>query len=512
MSREIFSIDKFFTKHTLSSFGLSDDDLTKPRVLVFVESGCETEGEHVKYGVMTGGCAAIPLTLPALDGRGVQSMGRSSLLYARETTADMVEALLNLYCADGAAIVASSESSAAGAIMGAVRRNVPLAFLPSFINSKFYPSHLYNIRSRVSVGKAALSELESLGDVSCGRSAEMDNMGSLCVFLEGCGIAVKDATGAATTDEQVRAARASGLLAAKRTVALSYPRTDLTRDGIKCGVAAFISAGGTAAALLHILAIAEENQTDFRLSDVADLKLPRLASIAPFGQHSIVEFTRAGGVFALFNALLGLPKLLPNIKIGGLSIADAASTNDHDVISKLSAPFAQEGGFGLLNGNMMDCGVFKRETKLKSFKGNAVVVGSEEQLKAAAGDIKNGSVVIIKGQSADKLGMPLLDVMSACLAVGLTDVVIVTDGRVLETADIPCISLCHGEAFDVIKNGESVEIDFKKGKINVDLPGKEFSQRLKKQKPPEDALSGGLLRYSRLVGDPDTGCALKKKF
>ena len=61
-----------------------------------------------------------------------------------------------------------------------------------------------------------------------------------------------------------------------------------------------------------------------------------------------------------------------------------------------------------------------------------------------------------------------------------------------------------------IMDGDVIEIDINKGKINLDVPAKELDKRAKKWFEPHKELSGYLKRYAEQVGDAGLGAALVK--
>ena len=62
----------------------------------------------------------------------------------------------------------------------------------------------------------------------------------------------------------------------------------------------------------------------------------------------------------------------------------------------------------------------------------------------------------------------------------------------------------------ILKNGDIIEIDAHKNKLNVKLSNDELKKRLEKLKPFKSKVRGGWLnRYAAFVTSADTGAVLK---
>ncbi|MCL2555978.1 MAG: dihydroxy-acid dehydratase [Firmicutes bacterium] len=529
MQSEILKPDYAIAKHRLLSLGLCQDDLVKPLVLILYEDGCYDSLTDVKIGItMAGGCA-VQFALPSLNDMAAMGNGKNLLLSNRESVADLTESLLSMYDADSVLLIARSEMTAAGMLIGAVRKNTPLVFLPSK-GAGFSHAKAHLTKAMVSCGKASLSEMDFLENVSTVRSKEMDNFNSLALFCEGAGISVFGSFAPMTASDRIMIARESGKRAAFRAEKMNYPRKDFSIKSFMTGLSAFLAASGTLASLLHIICIARENgfkDVDFDYVASLSEKIPILVKMSPLGEHDIFKFQYAGGVRGLIKELINVPKLLDmNIRYAESTLAEVVEDLkvDSDIIVGVSNHFAMS-GISCLKGNAFDAALFRRalgdgaggvfnavtsdKTKLK-----AHVYDSEDLAKGAilSGSIGDGSLIIIKGQAAKTNGMPLLDIESLILAKELKDVMVITDGRCLEFMQIPFICMADKtDVFDVCQTGDMVEIDFKKDKVSIDISSKEVANRIKKN-ISDNMLTGSLNKYTRLVGLHSAGAGLKQKF
>jgi dihydroxy-acid dehydratase len=101
------------------------------------------------------------------------------------------------------------------------------------------------------------------------------------------------------------------------------------------------------------------------------------------------------------------------------------------------------------------------------------------------------------------------------VGMGLGDsVAMITDGRYSGATRGPCIGHVTPEAAEggplaIVENGDIIEFDIPKRKLNIDITKSEMSKRLRKWKPPAAKLDKGFLKvYRRMVGDAAGGAIL----
>ncbi len=84
------------------------------------------------------------------------------------------------------------------------------------------------------------------------------------------------------------------------------PRNIATRDAFLNAMTLDIAMGGSTNTVLHLLAVAQEAGTDFKMEDIDQLsrKVPCLCKLAPNTQkYSVQECNRAGGIMGILNEL-----------------------------------------------------------------------------------------------------------------------------------------------------------------------------------------------------------------
>jgi dihydroxy-acid dehydratase len=113
----------------------------------------------------------------------------------------------------------------------------------------------------------------------------------------------------------------------------------------------------------------------------------------------------------------------------------------------------------------------------------------------------------------------MLSPTSAIMGKGLgKEVALITDGRFSGGSHGFVIGHTTPEAFDggpiaVIKNGDAITIDAKKREINLGIPAKELTSRLKAWKQPKPNYTRGVLaKYAATVSTASEGAVTDRQF
>jgi dihydroxy-acid dehydratase len=153
--------------------------------------------------------------------------------------------------------------------------------------------------------------------------------------------------------------------------------------------------------------------------------------------------------------------------------------------------------------------------------GPAKVFNSEPDAARAIMDakIKRGDVVVIRyeGPRGGPGMQEMLTPTAALSGMGLDSVVaLITDGRFSGGTRGAAIGHVSPEAADggpigILENGDTIEIDIEKHKLNVRLSDQEIKKRLAKFKPlPPKINEGYLARYAAMVSSASTGAVFLK--
>jgi dihydroxy-acid dehydratase len=111
----------------------------------------------------------------------------------------------------------------------------------------------------------------------------------------------------------------------------------------------------------------------------------------------------------------------------------------------------------------------------------------------------------------------MLTLTATLVGMGLgTKVALVTDGRFSGATRGACIGHVSPEAaaggpISFLKDGDPIEIDLERHRLDIDMDPDEIEARLKHpHRLPSRATSGYLARYAALVGSADEGAILRR--
>jgi dihydroxy-acid dehydratase len=183
------------------------------------------------------------------------------------------------------------------------------------------------------------------------------------------------------------------------------------------------------------------------------------------------------------------------------------------VLRKYDNPLSPDGGVVGLKGNLAPDGGIVKIAGLKKlqFTGKARCFDNEESAMEAVQKkkYKDGDVIIIRYEGP--VGGPgmreMLSTTGAIYGQGKGEkVALITDGRFSGATRGFCVGHVGPEAalggpIGLLRNGDMIDIDAKKGTINVRLSKKELTTRRKKWKPRKSGFgSGTLWKYAQTVG------------
>jgi dihydroxy-acid dehydratase len=203
---------------------------------------------------------------------------------------------------------------------------------------------------------------------------------------------------------------------------------------------------------------------------------------------------------------------------------DAAQVLDPEVIRPLSRPYHEEGGIGVLYGNLAPEGAVVKQSavapEMMKRQGRARVFESESSAAEAilGGRIQAGDVVVIRyeGPKGGPGMQEMLTPTAAIMGMGLgRDVALITDGRFsggTQGAAIGHISpeAAVGGPIALVEEGDAILIDIpgKKMELLVDA-GTLDERRLRWTRPAPRVRTGYLARYAHLVTSGARGAVLE---
>jgi len=392
---------------------------------------------------------------------------------------------------------------------------------------------MFEAVGKVAAGKMSEEELKNLEDVacpSCGSCNGMFTANTMSCVTEALGMSLPGcATPPAVSAERLRIAKATG----ERVIGLVNedlkPRDILSSDSFENAIMVDMALGGSTNTVLHVTAIANEAEVDLPLSrfDKLSKRVPHLSSMIPSGPYDMQDLDEAGGIPALMKELkdsLHLNALTVTGQTIKENIENAVVLNA-DVIRPWDNPVHKEGGIAVLTGNLASDGAVVKAAGISPnmmvHQGPAKIFDSEEDaMKAIMNrEIREGDVVVIRyeGPRGGPGMREMLSPTATIAGMGLSEsVALITDGRFSGATRGPCIGHVSPEAavggpIAMLRNGDIIEIDVPKRKLNVKLSHEELDKRAKSWTAKEpNVKTGYLVRYSQLVQPAHKGSVLKK--
>ena len=532
------------------ALGLTDKEINQPMIGI-ANSANEVIPGHlhlhqvsdaVKAGIrMAGGTPLEFFTIGICDGIIMGHEGMKYSLSSRELIADSVESMAMAYPFDGLVLIPNCDKIVPGMLMAAARLNIPAIVISGgpMLAGEFQTREidlitLFECVGKVKVGEMTLNELKEAEDCACpgvGSCAGMFTANSMNCLSEVLGMALPyNGTIPAVFAARLRLAKESGMKVMELVKKDIRPSQILTKKAFENAVTVDMAFGGSTNTTLHLPAIAREaglNLSWKTFNEISE-KTPHLCNMSPGGPHHLQDLHRAGGIPALMMELSrrGLIHKDPATVTGktvGNNLKGKKVLNPN-IIRPLENPYHPTGGLAVLSGNLAPQGaVVKRsavaETMLKH-RGPARVFDSEETAMKAIMDrkIKKGDVVVIRyeGPKGGPGMREMLSPTSAIVGVGRGgDVALLTDGRFSGGSRGAAIGHISPEAAEggpiaAVREGDLIEIDIPRKKLNLLIPKKELKKRLSQWKPPKKELRGYLKRYARLVQSANTGATFEE--
>jgi dihydroxy-acid dehydratase len=490
------------------------------------------QAQSVKKGVRAnGGTPREFCTITVTDGIAMGHEGMKSSLISREVIADSAELTVRGHCYDALVGIAGCDKSLPALMMAMVRLNVPSVFIygGSILPGRYKGKDVtvvdvFEAVGKHSSGQMSAKELRALELVACpsaGACGGQFTANTMACVSEAIGLALPYSAGTpAPYEERDKYAKESGKTVMNLLAKRIKPRDIVTRKALENAATIVAATGGSTNAALHLPAIANEAGIKFDLMDVAKIfkKTPYLADLKPGGKYVAKDMWLAGGV----------PMLLKTLYDGGYIHGDCMTVTGktmkenlrkikfnpkQKVLRAYNNPLSPDGGVVGLKGNLAPEGGIVKIAGLKKlqFTGKARCFDNEESAMKAVQSRKynDGDVIVVRYEGP--VGGPgmreMLSTTGAIYGQGKGEkVALITDGRFSGATRGFCVGHVGPEAalggpIALLRNGDIIDIDAKKGTINVRLSKAEFAKRKRKWKAKKsDFGSGTIWKYAQTVG------------
>ena len=516
-----------------------------------------------------------------VPGDGI-AMGHDGMLYSlpsRDIIADSVEYMVNAHKADAMVCISNCDKVTPGMLMAAMRLNIPAVF----VSGGPMESHKLNgenadlITAMVkggdpTVSDEELAQVEQMACPGCGACSGMFTANSMNSLTEAIGLSLPgNGSILATHKNRIELFKQAAKIIVKN--ALAYyedgdesvlPRSIATRQAFLNAMTLDIAMGASTNTVLHLLAVAQEGEVDFKMQDIDALsrKVPFLCKLSPNWQkYSIQEENRAGGILGILGELAkgGLLDLTCK-RVNGATLgediakyditsptSDSSCTRiyysapggkfsnvmgsqetyydtldtdrENGCIRDIEHAYMKDGGMAVLFGNIAQDGCVVKTAgvapELWHFEGPAVCFDSQEDACEGilGGKVKKGDCVVIThegpkgGPGMQEMLYPTSYIKSMHMG---KECALITDGRF--SGGTSGLSIGHispeaasGGNIGKIKDGDIIVIDIPSRSINVKLSDEELAARPQQPLRRNRPVSKALRAYAQSVASADKG-------
>jgi dihydroxy-acid dehydratase len=549
-SQEILKRPRWSKVRSLfKSMGYSDLDLERPIIgianswssLVSGHYNLKQVAEYVKQGILQAGGTPVEFgVIGACDGIASGHEGGKYILPSRELIAGSVETMVQAHRLDGVAMLGSCDKIIPGMLMAAARVDLPAIIVnggPAEGGCGFdgRSSDITSISEALGmlqsekIDETAFHFLEDNVMPSCGSCSFLGTANSMACAAEALGICLPGtSTIPATRSERLRAAQKAGHTIVNMVKNNITSRKLINRKSIDNAVRVNAAIGGSTNIALHIPAIAYEAGIPVDMAHFGELcsTTPYIAKMNPAGDWNMSDFHKVGGVPAVMKAILPLLNK-DSLTVTGKSVEEnlsAFSLIDSTMIRSMDNPWNGIGGLAVLKGNLApDTAVTKPAAihpDMYRFKGGAKCFDSEEEANQAIlnGGIQAGDILVIRYEGPK--GGPGMREMAYAMKLlygkGLAlKTAVVTDGRFSGTNNGCFVGHVSPEAAQggpiaLIKDGDTIDIDIRNGRLDIDVDKQELEERFRVWKKPKPKIRTGYLGvYAKLVSSASEGAVLK---
>ena len=576
-----------------SACGVKREDLGKPFIAVcnsYVgiipgHAHLQEVGKLIREAIVEAGGVPFEFnTIGVCDGIAMGHEGMKYSLPSREIIADSVETMLRAHCFDGVVCIPNCDKIVPGMLMGILRVNIPTIFasggpmLAGHSKDGKKALDLISIFEGVGARSQGIIDDKGLEEIECescpgvGSCSGMFTANSMNSLTEAIGLSLPgNGSILATHVNRVQLLKDAAKIIVKN--ALAYyedgdesvlPRSIATRQAFLNAMTLDIAMGASTNTVLHLLAVAQEAEVDFKMQDIDMLsrKVPFLCKLSPNWQkYSIQEENRAGGILGILGELAKgnlldltckrvngatLGEDIKKYSITGESIDPEAeriyrsapggkfsnvmgsqnaqwetldTDRENGCIRDIEHAYTKDGGMAVLFGNIAQDGCVVKTAgvapELWHFEGPAVVFDSQEDACEGilGGKVKKGDCVVIThegpkgGPGMQEMLYPTSYIKSMHMG---KECALITDGRF--SGGTSGLSIGHispeaasGGNIGKIVDGDIIVIDIPSRSINVKLSDEELAARPQQPLRRNRVVSKALRAYAHSVASADKG-------
>jgi dihydroxy-acid dehydratase len=510
------------------NFGLTREELQSGKPIIGIAqtgsdlSPCNRHhlqlADRVREGIRAAGGIAFEFPVHPIQETGKRP---TAALDRNLAYLGLVEVLFG-YPLDGVVLTTGCDKTTPACIMAAATVNLPAIVLSGgpMLNGWRKGERMgsgtavWKAREELAAGKI---DYDGFVDIivssapSAGHCNTMGTASTMNALAEALGMSLPGCAAIpAPYRERGQIAYATGLRAVEMVHEDLKPSDILTREAFENTIVVNSAIGGSTNAPIHINAIARHIGVPLSIGDWQRVghKIPLLVNMQPAGKYLGEEFHRAGGVPAVVAELIEAGKIHEGARtVNGKTMGENCRGKrswDRDVIRTYDAPLVKEAGFIVLHGNLFDSAVMKtsvisqefRDRYLsnpkdpEAFEGRAIVFDGPEDYHRRIDDpslkIDENCMLFIRGTGP--IGYPggaevvNMQPPAALIQRGIKSLPCIGDGRQSGTSGSPSIlnavpEAAAGGGLALLKTGDRVRIDLKKGEANILLSPAELAAR-----------------------------------
>src|SRR6202042_2294869 len=413
--------DRAPARSMFKAIGFTDADLRKPLIGVantWIETmPCNFHlrrlSAKVKEGVRAAGGTPMEFnTIAISDGETMGTEGMRASLVSRELIADSIELVCRGQLFDAVVCVVGCDKTIPAAAMALARMDLPGMVLyggtiapGSYRGKDVTIQDVFEAVGANAAGKITDKELHDLEDVACpgaGACGGQYTANTMSTVMEMIGLSPMGFNSVPAMDpKKDSVAFDCGKVVLNLLRDGIRPREILTRDAFENAIASVAATGGSTNAVLHLLAIAREEQVDLKIDDFQTIshRTPLFVDLKPGGKYVASDVDNAGGWPVVAKRMVEggyahKDAMTVTGRTFGAEAADAKETAGQQVIRPLDNPIKKTGGLVILKGNLAPegCVIKVAGTNRKVHSGPARVFNREEDAMAAVtgGKIKAG--------------------------------------------------------------------------------------------------------------------------
>lgn len=457
-----------------------------------------------------GGVAQFAGGTPAMcDGVTQGRPGMELSLFSRDTIAMATAVALSHNMYDAAVYLGVCDKIVPGLLIGALHfGHLPAVFIPAGPMTSGMPNSqkakTRQLFAQGKIGRDELMEAESQSYHDAGTCTFYGTANSNQMVMEVMGLHLPG-TAFVTPNTALRDALTAA--AARRAVEISAVSDAYTPVGrlvdeksIVNAIVALLATGGSTNHTMHLVAIAKAAGLIIDWDDFNELSrvTPLLTRIYPNGEADVNHFHGAGGTGFVIRELLDAGLLHDDVStVMGKTLRTHCSaptlqgervvwqpaptvSGDDNVLRTAAAPFSEDGGLRLMQGNLgravMKISAVKPAHRI--VEAPAIVFNSQHAFNEAfrAGALNRHFVAILRFQGARANGMPELHELTPALG-SLQDagwqVALVTDGRMSgASGKVPSVihvspEVLVGGPLGKVRDGDMIRVDGERGTLNA---------------------------------------------